>query len=455
MEFSECKRCGKKFMYDYLLVRHLNNVRECTHAISDLNRDVLKDTLTIYKSCVIINNTKYYVCKFCDRKYRSASSKSKHQKTCKLNTALIKIDVPKTSEQLDNIINNSTINNSTIINSNNISNDNNITINQNILNFSDVSLINSLIKHYDINNFILPFPTYTIGHLLDHNFGKLNTSIQRCKEADKNPSTSHHSKYSLVLDLFKEILSVDDYRTKNIYINQKTDNVAYCLLDGKFYAIQIEDLFNIIFQHLPGLINHLKNIKDKFNGMNNDDKDYTEFACQNFTDFIKNDDKTFFKQQIIDCIYNNKLVLNELLNTSKPLDTLLLNNNDLRTLNINTTSINKLRKSIGIMAKDPVTYESINIEQRNIKHRSKSTIQLIDSEPLNEQEYKIEIDYEDTINKIFPDGKIYYKTKFKGMDIWYNEDYELGCLFISKNDKLINKKKLCDFINNLINHPVE
>jgi hypothetical protein len=458
-----CKRCGKKFIYKSQLIKHLNSTRECTMILSKLDTQLLIDELENDKSTDTIEGVKYYICKYCKKKYKSAAAKCNHIKNCKLkqsnendneNELNIELDIQKLIQLNGNFTPIQNNQNKIIINEN-CNNDNSITINQkfnqNIFNFNDVNHVNSLINYHKINNAIFSFPTYTIGHILEDDSYKLKKSVTKCKYEDMDSATAYRSHYSLVLDLFKEILSVKDYRTKNIYINDKNDNIAYCFLEGSFYSIEIENLFNIIFQHLPNLINHLKKIKDRFNGMNKDDKEYTEFACQQFNDFLKNDDKTVFKQEIINCIYNNKLALQELLNSSKPMDEILLNNTDLRTITINTNSTNKLRKSFGLIAKDAEINEQINIEQKEIKYRPKTSVEIIDSEKKID-DYKIIIDYDKATNRRLPDGKILYRTKYNGIDIWYNEIFDLGCLGEAKSRKLVSKKVLCETINDFINN---
>jgi hypothetical protein len=96
------------------------------------------------------------------------------------------------------------------------------------------------------------------------------------REQDINPSTSYRSNYNLIMNILKELLMINDLRTKNLYINEVTDNHAYCLIDGKFYSIILDDLFNIIFSHMPNLVLYLLKLKDRFNGLNDKDKKRNE-----------------------------------------------------------------------------------------------------------------------------------------------------------------------------------
>ena len=55
------------------------------------------------------------------------------------------------------------------------------------------------------------------------------------------------------------------------------------------------------------------------------------------------------------------------------------------------------------------------------------SITYIDSNRVQDIAATLEMVYNNTQNKRFPDGKICYTTIYKGVDIWYHEECELGC----------------------------
>jgi hypothetical protein len=441
MDIFKCDRCGRKFFYKSKLIRHLNNIIPCLDILSDKNIDMYKEELDEDTITIMLDGKKYYKCKFCKRVYKSASSKSLHQKKCEL-------DKVKTNE--DSIINNGTIYNNNINNINNgIINNNNNNINNEVLiaNGNELNEINTLISYHGLANRFFSFPTYTMGHLLEKDHKLFKKSIKKCKKEDLDPSTSHRSEYSLILDLFKEILSVDDIRTKNTFIKEINDNIAYCLLDGKFYSIHTEDLFKIFFQHLPHLVNQIKKIKDSFNGMERDDKDYVEFSCERFKNFINSEDKTIFKREILNCIYNNKLFLKEVLNSAKPLDK--IKNEKRKTINYSSNLLNRFRKYYDLPVIDTDINTTFMLKDKDIKFRNNTTNSNLSFTIEDYNNDPIIIDYYET--KTISDGYVLYKAKYNGFDLWYNDIHEVGLISIVDETELIPKKDLCNLIDSFIN----
>jgi len=73
-----CKRCGYESKYKNCLEQHLNNKKECDPKNENLDRGVLLEELTIKNY-----NDFTFDCEFCERKFNSNSSKSRHKKICK------------------------------------------------------------------------------------------------------------------------------------------------------------------------------------------------------------------------------------------------------------------------------------------------------------------------------------------------------------------------------------
>lgn len=80
-----CKRCGYKFDYKYLLLRHLKKEIECPTIKSNLDRAILITELNNNKVKVIIDNKIKYKCKFCEKLLGTSTGKCLHQKICKFN----------------------------------------------------------------------------------------------------------------------------------------------------------------------------------------------------------------------------------------------------------------------------------------------------------------------------------------------------------------------------------
>ncbi len=445
-----CKRCGKDNKFKSRLIEHLQSKRLCYPSLSDIDRNIIINNLNEDTTVKIVDNLKYYVCKYCKKHYKSASSKCNHQQNCKfknyMNTTYdISNNILNNNyNTTSNNINNSMVNSQVNITTNDYSNNN-----QNIFNLNDVNQVNALLKYHDINS-ILSFPTYSIGCLVENNGKLLKKHIEKSRIEDNNPSTSYKSDYNFVMNILKEILSSSDLRTKNMYINNISDNIAYCMIDNKFYAIELDTLFKIMFNHIPNLILHLIKIKDKFNGVSFKDKKYAKDACVNFTEFLKQDNQTEFKNMIIECIFNNKKALEELLKSAKPHELLDNNNNELRTINFNSHETNRLRTKIGARPFNSDITESIHLETKPLKIKFKSSIKSNETNA-NTLENEIEIDYDNTDNKYFSDGKICYRTKYKGIDIWYNENHNVGVPCSFKKTRLYPKKKLIKLIDFMIN----
>ncbi len=468
-----CKRCGKNFKYDHQLIYHLCRAYKCTPILSNIDTQILLDEIKNNKSTKIVNNQKVYCCQNCKKIFNSCSSKSRHLKTCKLketnknNTTIndnsINNNNSTNNSGNDNSSNNNSTNNTNTNsnnNSNNINNSTNIHDNstQNITNnttikLDSLGLLNSFISNNNLGASFKSFPTYTIGHLYKDMFNLINKIIKKCKIDDISKEKAYQSKFNLVLEIFKEIMAVDDIQTKNMYINNINDSIAFCLLDGQFYTIHVNDLFEIICEHLPIIVDYLKKTKDQYNGMNKDDKDYTEFANENFKEFInnKNSDKTYLKQEIIKCIYNNKKALEKLINISEPIGE--FNKNYFKTLSLHQNKVNNLRKRCGLKSKTTENHDEINVNTKDKKYRNKTSIKLNDNDENTniDNDDKIIIDYNNTQNKRFPDGKICYTTIYKGVDIWYHEECELGCFVGDKKLNLIPVEELKFIINNIIN----
>ncbi len=174
---SVCKRCGKSFQYDNLLKRHLNNKILCGPLFSNISIDVLLQELIYKKPTHIINNKKYYICKYCNKHLTTAAGKSFHQKNCKMN------------KDNKNAIYNSIINNTdNSVNIQNNTNNNNIEFNTNETNYIQKSPIKNEIesndvlitdKKYRINNSMNTNDTITIEeeHNIEVNFDKADIKI--------------------------------------------------------------------------------------------------------------------------------------------------------------------------------------------------------------------------------------------------------------------------------------
>ncbi len=481
-----CKRCGFENKYKCRIINHLKSKKPCSTILSNIDRELLINILNQDKATMEIDNKKVFICKYCKKVYKSAEGKSRHSKKCKdkFNNNLNNT-INDSSNNSINIINNDSFNNTinnndssnniinnkdssnNIINNNDLStnitnnNDQSINTNTNIMNNSnnttnnttnnniknlnnnfnnnnininDVNNLNAFLEYHKINLF--SFPTYSIGFLVEKNFKSFLKQINKSRQEDLNPETAFRSNYNFIMNIFKEILLVDDIRTKNLYINELTDNHAYCLIERKFYKISLEDLFNIIFSHMPNIIFYLLKLKDTFNGLDDNDKKYAKDACINFEYFLENSDKTEFKKIIVDCIYNNKLILQDLLNSAKPQEA--LNKNNDKTLAINSRIINNLRKKLGIKPIDLIKNDILTMKEKDIKTRFKNSIKIHENN--NDLDNEIYIDYDNTETKHFSDGTICYKTTYRGFDIWFNETHNIGAI-CSKNDHTLYSKE--------------
>ncbi len=442
---SICKRCGKDFNYDALLKRHLNNKNICPPLITNILNEILIDEINNRKSTKIINNKKYYICKYCNKHLTTATGKSLHQLNCNKSNK----DNQKAIYNLTNSNNNSITNNTD--NSINIQNNNNNTTNNNII-LDNVDLINSMINQKELSPYIRSFPSYTIGHLYKDNNLLLNDTLHRCKGEDLLPTHAQHSQYNFVLELFKVILSVNDFRTKNMYIDNITDDIAHIYLDKKFYNISVEKLFKIICSHLPTLVKIIRKKVDTFKEMDKDDKDYLNFSCLRFTEFIKSDnDKTYLITEILNCIYKNK---NEILNVinSEEYDLSKLNNDNI--IEINTNETNYIRKSLKLPIKNQDEIESVDLLITDKKYRINNSINTNDTITI-EEEHNIKVNFDKAATKIFPDNKICYKASYRDIELWYNQTCMLGCLSKGKNNNLIPINDIKNIIDALYNNKIE
>ncbi len=456
-----CKRCGISFDFLYKLEKHFNNKLPCKPILSSMSIDDLKKDFINLSRIVIKDDKKFYKCKYCKKLYLSASSKCSHQKKCKeVHTSknnYMNHLVDASNAVVNN--NNNTVNNNdnsvtNIVNNvdnsvtNQVSNQfsNNIFINIGKDNFS-VDGVNNLINSAKLNNKIKSFPTYSIGHILDDNFKLLKSHMYRCQKEDKNPQTGHRSHYNFALELFKEIMNSTDYRTKNAFIAEVTDNVAYCFLDGQFYSISLEDFFNIVFQHFHVLFKKIIKIKDNYNGFSADDKEYVDFTYLQFKDYLDHGDKMELKQEIINSLYKNKEILQELLNSAVPIDK--FKNLDKKTLNFNSNLVNKLRKKYALEPISNDLNESININDKELLLRDRDSSKI----GVNLQDkYDVEIKLkEKTVFKVTPNGYKLYKASYKGIDILYDIELEVGLIECSEKKEIIEKELLCKYIDKFIN----
>ncbi len=474
----ECRRCGYQPTYKYMLINHLNTNIPCKIIKENIDRNELLNELNKTNKSIIENGIKFYKCLTCDKLFKSTNAKNTHQRKCNYKNILIE-NIKNAIEESTNINNTNIINN--INNINNVTNINNGNITNNMVinyNFNNINEINDYLKDNAIK--LLPFPSYTIGHLLDNNGEIFTETIKKCKKEDKDPVSAYKSSFRLILELFKEILSYDNPRTKNIFMFKKTDNVAYVLLDNLFYSIHIEDLFILIFEHLPGVINKIKKLKDRYNGLDKDDKDYTEFAIQEFfNNFLNKSDKSDFKIEIIDAFYQNKKFLEDFLSNAKRSEK-VDEFNHVRTYTVGSKKIDSLRRNRGLIKQEPDINNEFeylkddHLQQLNKSFRSKRNVVISENVNINNKdtiptsndyisefdmdetsndycpEFKIVIDYDTADTKTFPDEKVAFKTEYKGIYFWYNEQYNIGCICNSKSQKLITKdklfKKICDLL---------
>ncbi len=441
-----CKRCGKDFNYDALLKRHLNNKNICPAIISNISVDVLINEINNRKSTKIIENKKFYICKFCNKHLTTANGKYIHQLNCnKSNNINNTNDNITINFNFENSNNNSVQNNSN--NDNSVNVQNNTNYNNNII-LDNVDLINSMINKKELSPFIRSFPSYTVGHLYNKNFELFNDTLHKCKDQDLLPSHSHHNQYNLVLKLFKEIILVDDFRTKNMYIDNVNDNIAHIYLDNKFYNIPVDKLLNIIYSHLPTLIQKIKKKIDTYKEMDKDDKDYLNFSCNRFIEFIKSDsDKNYLQTEILNCIYQNKSELLKVINSDEVFDKSNLNNKNI--IEINSHDINSIRTSLKLPIKDQNDVESMNVLITDKKYRVNNSIQATDNQTI-EEEYKIKVNFDNADTKIFPDNKVCYKASYRDISIWYNQNCSIGCIHKCKNNKLIPINELKSIIDAFI-----
>lgn len=80
---TTCKRCGFKFKFKYLLIRHLKNRKPCNTVLSNTSIEDLKNIVNNSSLTIIKEDKKYYKCKYCKIMFPHRSGKSVHQKKCK------------------------------------------------------------------------------------------------------------------------------------------------------------------------------------------------------------------------------------------------------------------------------------------------------------------------------------------------------------------------------------
>jgi hypothetical protein len=451
---NNCKRCGYSFEDKNKLIRHLKKKIICNNLLCyNIDIQTYINELVNYSKTIVKDNIKYYVCKYCKKNFKSSTGKCLHQKNCEIKhnevNNLFNNDINDSNIINTQIINNDNStnigsNNNGVINNNNNNNIINLNLGNNINN-TLVDDINNFITQHKLNNKMKSFPTYSIGHLFDKNFYLLKYYIDKCKKEDADPKTGHRSKFNLAVELFKDIINVNDYRTKNTFIHEITDNVAYCFLDDKFYSINVDDLFKIFFQHLHLLLKNIIKIKDTFNGMNSDDKDYVEFSYDQFREYIDKSDKIELKKELINCMYKNKKFLSELINSAKPLDE--LKQLESRTLQFDSSLVNKVRKNYNLSLKDIDNKDQIiKIRDKDIDYRTTNTVLVTSSE-----EDKIEVNYMNTEIRQTATGYNLYKTKFMNLPIWYDPDAEAGYVEFLNTHQIVPKKNLVCFIKSIVN----
>ncbi len=326
--------------------------------------------------------------------------------------------------------------------------------------FDNYNMLNAFISNNNLGTLFKPFYSYTIGHIFKNFFEKLNEIIQKCKKEDYSNREIQDSQYNFVLEIFKEIINVDDIQAKNIYINNIDDKKIFILIEGQFYELNIKHFFYIIYDIIIEIINFIiKSIKKYifFNKNENENLNlyfefikYIKLENYKFKEFINNSktDKTHLNKEIIKCIYNNKFALEKLINSSNPISE--FDKNSYKIVSIITPDINKLRKKYRFKPINAENIITIYVNNTDIIGLYNTSIKLsIENEELDDE--PIEIDYEKTTKKYLPDSGICYKTTYKGVEIWYNEKSEIGCLYVDKRFNLISIDELKKIINNMIN----
>ncbi len=115
---SLCKRCGKNFEFDCLLIRHLKRDNKCYPILTDIDTNILVNEINDNRPTKIIDGEKKYICNYCNKIYNSAKGKSLHIKKCKLKINKINNNVSNIPI-LNNKIDNNLSNNTELTNSNN------------------------------------------------------------------------------------------------------------------------------------------------------------------------------------------------------------------------------------------------------------------------------------------------------------------------------------------------
>jgi hypothetical protein len=191
-------------------------------------------------------------------------------------------------------------------------------------------------------------------------------------------------------------------------------------------------------------------MKDLYNSMHREDRDYTKNACKNFKEFINNKDtdKSYYREQMIKCIYDNKISLEKLMESENPFNELNKNETNNYFINYNSGLINNFRQSVGLKKICAANNKSTDIKDHTKIFRINKSVSA-SAVNNNNIDINIPINYSSQ-TKSFENGIICYKTKFNDFDIWYNDVYNVGtlCMF-KKNTKLYNKNDLINIINKL------
>jgi hypothetical protein len=188
-------------------------------------------------------------------------------------------------------------------------------------------------------------------------------------------------------------------------------------------------------------------VKDTFNGMNKDDKDYVISAYNQFRDYLDDTDKIELKKELVNCMYKNKQFLTEFINSAVAIKDLTKKVNS-KTIKFNSNLINKLRKKLNLKINDlDNTEQVINIIDKNINHRISNSIkvQVSDDAENNDDNIIISID-KDTETKVTPEGFILYKTSYLGHIIWFDPDSQVDytdyCTKDISTKKILSKDEL-------------
>ncbi len=438
----DCKRCGKKIVNKYYLIKHLNLKKKCLEIHSNISTEDYIKEIESLNSVIDISGTKFYICKICKTKFKSKSSKSRHQTLCEEKYKILSQN-KDVSSNANTIINNTINNNTTNMTNKGLIINVNTEIDDTVL-----DIINEFITEHRLINQMVSFPSYSIEHLFENDFECLKNNIIKCKKEEKDPKNSFKDDYNFALNLFIDIFKSNDYRTMNTFIKEVNDNVAYCYLDSKFYSISTEKLFEIFFHHLHDLLKKVIKIKDTYNGFNKADSEYINCSLEYFNKYLKTTDKTEFKKEILNCMYYNKCMLTDLLNSASPIEKF---KDTGEILTINSNLVNNIREKKGLPIHDyKINLIPLDVNNNEIKYRDSKKI-IISTKYTN----NIEIDIERSPTRVSPGGALLYRTVFLDIPIWYDPVKEVGFIDINTrktgNQPLIPKDKLLDKVYKIIN----